>query len=81
MTKLGDKIRKALPTRAGGALPWYEKCSAETRKELEDVKREWRSGKITVPKWTLARTISATLKQDDILNIGAWGVVRWLEQV
>jgi len=79
--KLGDKIRKALPDRAGGVTAWHEKVSAETRKELEDIKREWHGGKITVAKWTLARTISATLKQDGILNIGAWGVVRWLEQV
>lgn len=79
--KLGEKIRKALPTRAGGVRPWYETLPAEARKELEEIKRDWHSGKISVPKWTLARTISATLKQDDILNIGAWGVVRWLEQV
>lgn len=79
--KLGDKIRKALPTRSGGALPWYEKVPAETRKEIEDIKRDWHSGKLTAPKWTLARTISATLKQDGIANIGIWGVVRWLEQV
>lgn len=79
--KLSDKIRKALPTRAGGVRSWYETLPADTRKELEEIKRDWHSGKILVPKWTLARTISATLKQDDILNIGAWGVVRWLEQV
>jgi len=79
--KLSDKIRKALPARAGGVRPWHETLPAETRKELEEIKRDWHSGKLTSPKWTLARTISATLKQDEITTIGTWGVVRWLEQV
>jgi hypothetical protein len=80
MTKLGERIRKALPTRNGGLTPWHETVSEETRKELEVIRREWHEGKIKAPKWTLARTISETLKQDGIVNIGAWGVVRWLEQ-
>jgi hypothetical protein len=80
MTKLGERIRKALPKRMGGVRPWYEKLSAETRKELDGVKQEWRDGKLESPKWTLARTISETLKQDGIINIGECGVVKWLEQ-
>lgn len=79
--KLGEKIRKALPERAGGLRPWHESLPAETRKELEGIRREWHDGKIKAAKWTLARTISETMKQDGIISIGAWGVVRWLEQV
>jgi hypothetical protein len=77
---LADDIRKAIPKRNRGIVPWFQKLPAETLKELEKVRSEWQSGKIVKEKYTVAKVISDTLQANGIATIKRQAVVSWLEQ-
>jgi len=77
---LADDIRKAIPKRNRGIVPWFEKLPADTLKELEKIRREWQSGKIGKEKYTVAKVISETLGANGIATIKRQAVVAWLEQ-
>ena len=77
---LADDIRKAIPKRNRGIVPWFQKLPAETLRELEKVRSEWQSGKIVKEKYTVAKVISETLEANGIATIKRQAVVSWLEQ-
>ena len=68
----------ALPTRIHGNAPWYERVPEEHLEELAELKAAWKSGKLSVPRRTAARHISAELRERGISKVGTQGVDEWL---
>ena len=80
MGKLLDEVAKALPKK--GQQPWHTVIDPALLKELEAVKKAFRTNDGTLPAHTtktgLAFALAKSLKARGI-DIGRSGVQRWLE--
>jgi hypothetical protein len=59
---------------------WMDRISADAKAELEEIKRQYRSGAIKARRRTLARAISRHLRERGICSIGHYGVEAWLQK-
>lgn len=76
-----DDVRSDVSTPSKhGLVPWHERVSAEHLAELSAIKAAWLAGELGTEKKPLARSISARLRERGIANIGAPGVLSWLEK-
>ena len=71
---------QALPTTYNNAKTWIDAIPAAERQELEDIKRSFRERRLVTPRRSLARAISAKLKERGLSNIGFPGVEEWLRR-
>jgi hypothetical protein len=73
-----EDLRGAMAQVRHGSKRWYEKIAPEHLAELVAIKAAWRAGELGTRKKTLARTISAKLRERGISDVGEQGVVAWL---
>jgi hypothetical protein len=52
----------------------------DARAELDEIKRQFRSGAIKTPRRTLAKAIAKQLNERGICRIGFPGVEAWLQK-
>jgi hypothetical protein len=76
-----DDVREAMANVRLGSKRWYEKVDAEHQAELAAIKTAWLAGELGTRRKTLARTISARLKELGISDVGEQGVIAWLDAV
>jgi hypothetical protein len=74
-----DDVREAMANVRHGSKRWYEKVDAEHQAELAAIKAAWLAGELGTRRKTLARTISARLKERGISDVGEQGVIAWLD--
>ncbi len=74
-----DDVREAMANVRLGSKRWYEKVDAEHQAELAAIKAAWLAGELGTRRKTLARTISARLKERGISDVGEQGVIAWLD--
>ena len=75
-----DDLREEMASIRHGGKRWHEKISPEHLDELAAIKAAWQAGELGTRKKTLARTISARLQERGISDVGAQGVIAWLEE-
>lgn len=75
-----DDLREEMASIRHGGKRWHEKISPEHLEELASIKAAWQAGELGTRKKTLARTISARLQERGISDVGAQGVIAWLEE-
>jgi hypothetical protein len=76
--RLLDDLRDAMAQVRHGSKRWHEKLAPEHLAELVAIKAAWRAGELGTRKKTLARTISAKLRERGISEVGEQGVISWL---
>lgn len=76
-----DDVREAMANVRHGSKRWHEKVDAEHQAELAAIKTAWLAGELGTRRKTLARTISARLKELGISDVGEQGVIAWLDAV
>lgn len=76
-----DDVREAMKNIRLGSKRWYEKVDAEHQAELDALKAAWLAGELGTRKKTLARNISARLRDRGISEVGEQGVISWLDAV
>jgi len=76
-----DDVREAMANLRLGSKRWYEKVAAEHQAELAAIKAAWLAGELGSRKKTLARNISARLRERGISDVGEQGVIAWLDAV
>jgi len=76
-----DDVREAMANVRLGSKRWHEKVDAEHQAELAAIKTAWLAGELGTRRKTLARTISARLKELGISDVGEQGVIAWLDAV
>jgi len=76
-----DDVREAMAAVRHGSQRWYEKVAAEHQAELTALKAAWLAGELGTRKKTLARNISARLRERGISDVGEQGVIAWLDAV
>lgn len=74
--RLVDEVRGLLPKK--GIAPWYTKLPPDLLDELEDVRKQYRTGKLGGTKTGTCYALSTALKARGV-NIGIRGVQIWLE--
>ena len=74
-----DDVRESLAACRHGPLPWHERVAPEHRAELAALKAAWLAGELGTRRKTLARTISARLRERGISDVGEQGVISWLD--
>jgi hypothetical protein len=74
-----DDVREAMANVRLGSKRWYEKVDAEHQAELAAIKAAWLAGELGTRRKTLARTVSARLKELGISDVGEQGVIAWLD--
>jgi hypothetical protein len=74
-----DDVRESLAACRHGPARWYERVAPEHRAELAALKAAWLAGELGTRKKTLARTISARLRDRGISDVGEQGVISWLD--
>jgi hypothetical protein len=74
-TKLLEDVQGLLPKK--GFKPWHEKVPADLLAELEEVRRQYRSGALGGTKTGTATALSKALQARGI-DIGQRGVEKWL---
>jgi len=73
-----EDLRDAMAKVRHGGKRWYENVDAEHLEELNAIKAAWRAGELGTRKKTLARNISARLRERGISDVGEQGVIAWL---
>ena len=76
-----DDLRSEMATIRHGVKRWHEKVADEHQAELAAIKAAWQAGELGTRKKTLARTISARLRERGISDVGEQGVIAWLDEV
>lgn len=74
-----DDVRRDIAAARHGPATWYEKVAPEHLAELNAIKAEWKAGELGGRKKTLARSLSANMRARGISDVGAQGVLAWLE--
>jgi hypothetical protein len=74
-----DDVREAMAAVRHGSQRWYEKVAPEHQAELAALKAAWLAGELGTRKKTLARNISARLRERGISDVGEQGVIAWLD--
>ncbi len=73
-------VRANLTTRKPGSRPWHERLSPEHLAELEELRAEWRAGRLGSQLKPVASEVVAYLHANQISDIGIQGVIKWLGQ-
>ena len=73
-------VRANLTTRRPGFRPWYERLSPEHLAELEELRAEWRAGRLGSQLKPVAAEVVTYLHANQISDIGIQGVLKWLGQ-
>jgi hypothetical protein len=73
-------VRANLTTRKPGIRPWHERLSPEHLAELEELRGEWRVGRLGSQLKPVAVEVVAYLHANQISDIGVQGVIKWLGQ-
>lgn len=73
-----EEIVALVPTEKGREKPWQDKIDPAVRAELEQLKSDWKAGKVKGTRVGMARAISETLKRRGVYSIGVQGVTKWL---
>ena len=76
-----DDVREAMAAVRHGSKRWHEKVAPEHLAELAALKAAWQAGELGTRKKTLARNISARLRERGISDVGEQGVIAWLDAV
>jgi hypothetical protein len=76
-----DDVRVAMANFRHGSKRWYEKVDDEHQAELAAIKAAWLAGELGSRRKTLARNISARLRERGISDVGEQGVIAWLDAV
>jgi len=74
-----DDVREAMAAVRHGSQRWYEKVAPEHQAELAALTAAWLAGELGTRKKTLARNISARLRERGISDVGEQGVIAWLD--
>lgn len=76
----GSLLEEAVSTAVvtHGTQPWYRRVSAEHQAELQQVKADWKAGRIKLPLRVFARSLSKVLNDRGISPVGHQGVESWL---
>ena len=74
-------VREAMDAVRHGSKRWYEKVDAEHQAELAAIKAAWLAGELGSRRKTLARDLSARMRERGISDIGEQGVIAWLDAV
>jgi len=64
--------------KRSGNIPWHDTIPADLRRELEEIRAQWRAGHRKATKLGLAKAISQVLAARGF-TIGYQGVRRWLD--
>ena len=73
-----DDVREAMAAVRHGPSRWYERVAPEHQAELAAIKAAWLAGELGSRRKTLARNISARLRERGISDVGEQGVIAWL---
>jgi hypothetical protein len=76
-----DDVREAMAAVRHGSKKWFEKVADEHQAELAAIKAAWLAGELGSRRKTLARNISARLRERGISDVGEQGVIAWLDGV
>jgi hypothetical protein len=76
-----DDVRVAMAAVRHGSQRWYERVAPEHQAELAAIKAAWLAGELGSRRKTLARNISARLRERGISDVGEQGVIAWLDGV
>jgi hypothetical protein len=76
-----DDVRQAMAAVRHGSKKWHEKVAPEHQAELAAIKAAWLAGELGSRRKTLARNISARLRERGISDVGEQGVIAWLDAV
>lgn len=71
-------VRSNLVTRRPGFRPWYERLAPEHLTELEELRAEWRAGRLGSHLKPVAVEVVAYMQANGISDIGVQGVIKWL---
>lgn len=71
-------VRANLVNRKPGFRPWYERIAPEHLAELEELRAEWRAGRLGSQLRPVAVEVVAYMQANRIGDIGVQGVVKWL---
>jgi hypothetical protein len=74
-------VRVAMAAVRHGSKRWHEKVADEHQAELAAIKAAWLAGELGSRRKTLARNISARLRERGISDVGEQGVIAWLDAV
>lgn len=75
---LVDDVRASLVPARHGFPAWYERIDAATRREVDQIKELFTSGKLDTKAFTLARVLSAKLAERGLITIKPQTISRWL---
>jgi hypothetical protein len=75
-----EDVREAMAAARHSPLRWHERVATEHLAELAAIKAAWRAGELGNRKRTLARNISARLRERGISDVGEQGVAAWLSE-
>lgn len=75
-----EDLRDAMAKVRHGGQRWHEKIAPEHVEELAAIKAAWVAGELGTRKKTLARNISARLRERGISEVGEQGVIAWLDE-
>ena len=73
---LAEAVSAAVVTH--GTQPWHRRVAAEHQAELQQVKADWKAGKIKLPLRVFAKSLSRVLQSREISSVGHQGVESWL---
>lgn len=77
---LRDAVLADVPPPRRGNPPWHERLDADTLAELEQIRADWRAGKVNTSRWRLAESIAKHLAGRGLSSPSALVVDRWLAQ-
>lgn len=75
-----DDVREAMAAVRHGPATWWERVAPEHHDELNAIKAAWKAGELGTRKKTLARAISSNMRARGISDVGAQGVITWLDK-
>lgn len=74
-----DAVRSDVANARNGPASWWERVAPEHLDELHAIKAQWKAGNLGKRKKTLARSLSANMRERGISDVGHQGVITWLE--
>jgi DNA-binding NarL/FixJ family response regulator len=80
-SSLLDDVRQAMAAVRHGSKKWHEKVADEHQAELAAIKAAWLAGELGSRRKTLARDLSARMRERGISDVGEQGVIAWLDAV
>ena len=75
---LRDAVLADVPPPRRGNLPWHQRLDAETLAELEQIRADYRAGKVNTSRWRLAASVARHLAGRGLGSPSTLVVDRWL---